>query len=392
MSIIIAGGGMTGATLALAISSLTQGTLPVTLIEARQPGRDVHPGYDGRAIALAEGTCQQLAAINLWSALQSLATPITHVHVSDRGHAGFVSLSAQDYGLRALGQVVELHEVGQRLFTLLQQAPGVSLRCPASVKNVSRQQDQVEVMLDNGDRLTAQLLVAADGTRSPLAASCGIQWQQEAYQQVAVIANVSTQIAHQGRAFERFTEHGPLALLPMSDGRCSLVWCHPQEKRHAVENWSDTQFLAELQRAFGWRLGRFTQVGTRSCYPLALQQANQQVSHRLALVGNAAQTLHPIAGQGFNLGMRDVMSLAETLATAYHQQRDIGSFNVLQQYQQRRQPDRQATIGVTDSLVRLFANRYSPLVVGRNLGLMTMDNLPLLRNQLASRTLGWVKR
>ncbi len=209
---------------------------------------------------------------------------------------------------------------------------------------------------------------------------------------MALIANVSTQIAHQGRAFERFTEHGPLALLPMSGGRSSLVWCHPQEKRHAVENWSDTQFLAELQRAFGWRLGRFTQVGTRSCYPLALQQANQQVSHRLALVGNAAQTLHPIAGQGFNLGMRDVMSLAETLAAAHHQQRDIGSFNVLQQYQQRRQPDRQATIGVTDSLVRLFANRYSPLVVGRNLGLMTMDNLPLLRNQLASRTLGWVKR
>ncbi|WP_187488498.1 2-octaprenyl-6-methoxyphenyl hydroxylase [Duffyella gerundensis] len=392
MSIIIAGGGMTGATLALAISALTQGTLPVTLIEARQPGSNAHPGYDGRAIALAEGTCQQLAAIGLWPALQSLATPITHVHVSDRGHAGFVSLNAQDYGLRALGQVVELHEVGQRLFTLLQQAPGISLRCPASVKTVSRQQDNVEVTLADGETLTAQLLVAADGTRSPLAASCGIHWQQEAYQQVALIANVSTQIAHQGRAFERFTEHGPLAMLPMSGGRSSLVWCHPQEKRHAVENWSDTQFLAELQRAFGWRLGRFTQVGTRSCYPLALQQANQQVSHRLALVGNAAQTLHPIAGQGFNLGMRDVMSLAETVAAAHYQQRDIGSFNVLQQYQQRRQPDRQATIGVTDSLVRLFANRYSPLVVGRNLGLMTMDNLPLLRNQLASRTLGWVKR
>lgn len=392
MSIIIAGGGMTGATLALAISALTQGKLPVTLIEASQPGNQAHPGYDGRAIALAEGTCQQLAAINLWPALQQLGTAITHVHVSDRGHAGFVSLDAADYGLNALGHVVELHEIGQQLFSLLQQAPGVSLRCPASATDVSRSQDSVEVTLDNGERLQAQLLVAADGSHSPLAASCGIQWQREAYQQVAIIANVSTQSAHQGRAFERFTEFGPLALLPMSAGRSSVVWCHPDSARHTIERWSDEQFLATLQRAFGWRLGRFTQVGTRHYYPLALQTANQQVSHRLALVGNAAQTLHPIAGQGFNLGMRDVMSLAETLAAAHRHQQDVGSFDVLQHYQQRRQPDRQATIGMTDSLARLFANHHFPLVIGRNLGLLTMDNLPLLRNRLASRTLGWVRR
>ncbi|QHM72312.1 2-octaprenyl-6-methoxyphenyl hydroxylase [Mixta intestinalis] len=392
MSVIVAGGGMAGATLALAISHLTQGALPVTVIEAVAPGDRAHPGYDGRAIALAEGTCRQLTAINLWPALAQCATPITHVHVSDRGHAGFVNIDASDYGVSALGNVVELHEVGNRLYQLLRKAPGVTLRCPERVSKVEQRQDGVSVTLNSGERLEGQLLVAADGSRSRTAAACGVQWRSEDYQQLAVIANVTTQIAHQGRAFERFTQNGPLALLPMSDGRSSLVWCHPPEEKARIDAWSDAEFLAALQQAFGWRLGRFTQVGQRHSYPLTLQKASQTVAHRLALVGNAAQTLHPIAGQGFNLGMRDVMSLAETLASAWRQQQDPGSFAVLQRYNQRRMPDRNATIGITDGLVRIFANRYLPLVVGRNLGLMTMDNLPWLRNRLAERTLGWVAR
>ncbi|GLR08287.1 2-octaprenyl-6-methoxyphenol hydroxylase [Mixta theicola] len=389
---IIAGGGMTGATLALALSHLTQGALPVTLIEAVSPGERAHPGYDGRAIALAAGTCQQLAAINLWPALADCATPITHVHVSDRGHAGLVNIDAADYGVNALGNVVELHETGNRLYQRLRKAPGVTLRCPEQVSRVEQHQNHVSVTLACKEQLQGSLLVAADGSHSRVAAACGVQWHRDDYQQIAVIANVTTQIAHQGRAFERFTEHGPLALLPMSHGRSSLVWCHPPAAKSRIDSWSDAEFLAELQRAFGWRLGRFTQVGQRTSYPLALQSASRTVGHRLALVGNAAQTLHPIAGQGFNLGIRDVMSLAETLAAAQRQQQDPGSFAVLQRYNQRREPDRAATIGVTDGLVRLFANRYLPLAVGRNLGLMTMDNLPWLRNRLAERTLGWVTR
>ncbi|MEM6052464.1 2-octaprenyl-6-methoxyphenyl hydroxylase [Erwinia sp. P7711] len=392
MSIVIAGGGMAGATLALAVSHLTQGKVPVTLVEATAPASRTHPGFDGRAIALAEGTCQQLAAINLWPSLYSCATAITHVHVSDRGHASFVSLSAAEHGISALGQVVELHDVGQRLFSLLEKAPGVRVCCPAKVTQVARSQQSTRVTLSNGETLEAQLLVAADGSGSAVAASCGIQWQSHDYQQMAVIANVSTQQPHGGRAFERFTEHGPLALLPMSAGRSSLVWCHPLQEKATVDSWSDSQFRAELQKAFGWRLGRITQVGQRHSYPLQLQAASQHVSHRLALVGNAAQTLHPIAGQGFNLGLRDVMSLAETVAAAWRAGEDVGSYATLQRYQQRRQPDAAATIGITDTLVRLFANRYTPLVAGRTLGLMVMDALPPVRNLLAERTLGWVER
>jgi 2-octaprenyl-6-methoxyphenol hydroxylase len=392
MSVIIVGGGMAGATLALAISSLTRGKVAVDLVEATRPDDRAHPGFDARAIALAQGTCQQLSRIGVWAALRDCATAITHVHVSDRGHAGFVNLCAQDYQVEALGQVIELHDAGQRLFALLAKAPGVRVHCPAKVVDVVRTADTAEVQLDNGQRLKGQLLVAADGSRSALAQACHIQWQQNDYPQFATIANVTTAEDPQGRAFERFTRYGPLALLPMSHGRSSLVWCHPRENREQVDSWSDERFLSELQQAFGWRLGKMLKAGKRHSYPLTLLMANQHVSHRLALVGNAAQTLHPIAGQGFNLGLRDVMSLAETLAEAAQEGIDLGAYSLLSRYQQRRQKDQQATIGVTDGLIRLFANSYAPLVVGRNLGLMAMEQLPVVRDAFAKRTLGWVER
>ena len=178
----------------------------------------------------------------------------------------------------------------------------------------------------------------------------------------------------------------------MSQGRSSLVWCHAREDRARVDALDDERFIAELQQAFGWRLGRILKAGKRHSYPLSLLTADRHVSHRLALVGNAAQTLHPIAGQGFNLGLRDVMSLAETLAEALDSGEDAGGYALLSRYQQWRQNDQQATIGVTDGLIRLFANRYAPLVVGRNLGLMAMERLPAVRDAFAKRTLGWVER
>lgn len=389
MSVIIVGGGMAGATLALAISSLTNGKMPVALVEAQRPDSRQHPGFDARALALAHGTCQQLDSIGIWSALADCATAIEHVHVSDSGHSGFVNLWARDYRVPALGQVIELHDAGKRLFALLQQAPGVTLHCPATVIDVVRTAESATVTLDNGQQLSAKLLVAADGSHSALAKACNIQWQQQDYQQIAVIANVTTSELPNGRAFERFTRNGPLALLPMSQGRSSLVWCHAKEDRAQVDSWDDARFLAELQRAFGWRLGKMLHAGKRHSYPLQLLTATRHVSHRLALVGNAAQTLHPIAGQGFNLGLRDVMSLAETIAQAGG---DPGDYKVLSQYQQRRQPDQQATIGITDGLIRLFANRYGPLVVGRNLALMSMEQIPAIRDTFARRTLGWVDR
>ncbi|MBT0727859.1 2-octaprenyl-6-methoxyphenyl hydroxylase [Rosenbergiella australiborealis] len=392
MSVIIVGGGMAGATLALALSTLSQGKLPVTLIEGSSPDTAAHPGFDSRAIALAAGTCQQLERIGVWSALKSLATPITDIHVSDRGHLGQVTLNRDDYNLTALGNVIELHAAGKVLFQRLQHAPGVTLHCPAKVASMTRYADNIAVTLENGSSLNAQTLIIANGNRSPIARQAGFEWQRENYEQVAIIANVSTTQPHNGRAFERFTTQGPIALLPMSGNRLSLVWCVSAHRSASLLSAEKSEFLQQLQQTFGWRLGKFTDVGQREAYPLSLQQAHSVTTHRCVVIGNAAQSLHPIAGQGFNLGMRDVMSLAETLTQAFLQQQDLGSFPVLNRYQQRRVDDRATTIGITDGLVRLFANDNIPLTVGRNLGLFTMQRFTGFKHHLASRTLGWVKR
>lgn len=389
MSIIIAGGGMTGMTLALAITELTQGQVSVSLVEGQVPGSAAHPGFDGRSIALAAGTCQQLSQLKLWDLIADKATPITHIHVSDRGHVGSTRLRQRDYDLPALGQVVELYDMGSRLYRKLQQLPSVSLYCPQRVQQVEQQQDKICARLDNGEWLEGQLLVIASGSKSALASHCGIGWYSEDYQQIAVIANVRPELAHHGCAFERFTEHGPLALLPGIDNKMSLVWCHPQSEQQNIMQCSEDQFLYHLQQAFGWRLGRFLQCGRRDSYPLQLSYAQRIIGHRLVLAGNSAQTLHPIAGQGFNLGMRDVMCLARSVAQAYQLQ-DPGSFQVLNRYQKQREVDRQQSIVLTDSLVHLFSNNYLPLSLARNLGLLAMDSIPLFRRQLARRTLGFL--
>lgn len=391
-SVIIVGGGMAGATLALALSRLSGATIKIDLIEALPPESAKHPGFDARVIALAQGTCQQLDRIGIWSGIEDCATAINTVLVNERGHTGMVTLRAGDYSLPALGQVVELHHVGSRLFSQLKQDNNITLHCPAKVVETTRDIDCARVVLDNGEILSASLLVAADGSFSSTATALGMTWAQKDYHQIAMIANITTQQPHNGKAFERFTSSGPLALLPMSKGRMSLVWCMGQSYQEQAMAWDDQTFANELQQTFGWRLGAIETVGERHSYALSLRTARQSVSHRLALVGNASQTLHPIAGQGFNLGLRDVMSLAETLADAAKQHEDLGSYGVLHRFSQRRNSDQKATIGLTDGLIHLFANGYGPLIVARNLGLIAMDSCELLRLPFAHRTLGWVKR
>lgn len=392
MSITIIGGGIAGAMLALALSNMSRGTLQIDLVEARMPETCDHPGFDARAIALALGTCHELSTIGVWPALAPCATAITRVEVSEKGHMSKIQIAADEYQLPALGYIVELHAAGKRLFDLLRRALGVRLHCPATLKDLRREQAGNVITLNNGVELNAQLMVAADGSCSPLAAQCGIRWRQRDYQQIAVIANISTAVLHGGAAFERFTPQGPLALLPMSGARSSLVWCFPATQKHNIADWDEGRFCQTLQQAFGWRLGRITSAGERQYYPLRLYTAERHIAHRLALVGNAAQTLHPIAGQGFNLGLRDVMTLAETLVQAAAHGENIGDYAVLSRYQRRRQPDQSGTVCITDGLIHLFVNRRLPLMVGRNLGLLAMAHIPSLRDALARKMLGWVIR
>ncbi|MDC5850567.1 2-octaprenyl-6-methoxyphenyl hydroxylase [Vibrio europaeus] len=386
--VVIAGGAMAGMTLALAINKLTLRPLSVAVIEPFQVDHAAHPGFDSRSIALSYGTVAILKQLGLWQEIAKVATPIEHIHVSDRSHAGMTDITTEEVGVDALGYVVELADVGRIYHQQVEQDNNISV-LHAAVEQVERSEEKVSITLSDGNLVEGKLLVAADGAISTCCEQTGIELCEHDFEQIAVIANISAQSPHNGRAFERFTESGPVALLPMSQGRMSLVWCVRPDKAQQIINYNDEQFLSELQQAFGWRLGKLQKVGHRANYPLLLRYREQNVSHRFAIVGNAAQTLHPIAGQGFNLGIRDVATLAESIAKSSD---DPGSYCTLKQFKNARRDDRNATIAMTSALVHIFSNDYLSLRVGRNLGLFGMDNLPVLKAPLLRRTLGLVAR
>lgn len=385
--IVIAGGAMAGATLALALNKLNS-SLSIAIIEPFQVGDDEHPGFDSRSIALSYGTTQILEKFGLWRLLKPDATPINTIHVSDKGHAGMTDINRKDYGVDALGYVVELANVGHVYNQRIEQAPNIDFICPDSVVAVDSQQSKNTITLKSGKRIECSLLVAADGAISRCCELMKVGNSQLDFEQVAVIANIQVSQLHQGRAFERFTSSGPLALLPMTQNRMSLVWCLTPKRAEQLSSASEAEFIADLQTEFGWRLGAITQVGERASYPLVLHEKSQITSHRFATVGNAAQALHPIAGQGFNLGIRDVASLAEEISEAT----DPGSFSALNQYQKRRESDRRSTINLTAGLVHIFSNEWFPMVIGRNLSLMAIDNVTSLKKPLLNRTMGLVRR
>ncbi|MEZ8826315.1 2-octaprenyl-6-methoxyphenyl hydroxylase [Vibrio amylolyticus] len=387
--VIIAGGAMAGATLALAIRELSKQTLSIAVVEAYQVDHHAHPGFDSRSIALSAGTVAILKKLNLWSSIAPVATAIDHIHVSDQTHLGITNINKQALGIDALGYVVELADIGEIYQGKMDADSGIELLCPDSVTHISRESEQVTVKLDSGQFIQGKLLVAADGAMSTCCEQIGIEMLEHDFEQSALIANVVISEPHNHQAFERFTKYGPLALLPMSDNRLSLVWCLSPDLATQILSMDDDQFLLELQSEFGWRLGQLTKVGSRATYPLLLRYRSQNISHRFAIVGNAAQTLHPIAGQGFNLGIRDVASLAEEIAFSSE---DPGSYETLVAYRKRRENDREDTIAMTSQLVHTFSNDLLSMRVGRNLALVAMDNLPVLKTPLLRRTLGIVQR
>ena len=393
--IVIVGGAMTGTTLALALSAFTNGKMKIAVLERQPAKQHQQSGFDARCIALSDGSCQKFSRIilpdgqNLWQKIQPFSTHIEQIHVSDKGHSGIVEFSAREFHLQQLGAVIELQQAGQIMLQAVEQSDNIDYLCPVEIAHIERSQDGVKISLKNDRTLTAQLLIGADGTKSEVASAVNISQEMlHDYGQTAIIANVQTQQPHQNRAFERFTTEGPLALLPMKDNLMSLVWCvrHADELLQADEN----SFLTRLQQQFGWRLGRFQRCGQRFAYPLTLSCAAQHIQARTVLIGNAAQTLHPIAGQGFNLGIRDVMTLANILSYAYLQQQEISDDALLQQYENKRKADQKQMIQLTDGLLTIFANNLLPLQIGRNLGLMALAQSSMLRQYFAKPTLGWI--
>lgn len=393
VDIAIVGGGLVGASLALALARVN---LKVVLIEAHPFGAASQPSFDDRTTALSNGSRRIFEGIGVWPLIEREATAIRRIHISDQGRFGFARLDAKEQGLQALGFVVINRVMGAALWHRLEEA-AVTILAPARVVSAELKEHHRELQcrLDSEATITieARLTIAADGARSTLREAAGIGATTWDYDQQAIVTNVFTQRFHDYVAYERFTSAGPLALLPMSEGRVGLIWTMAPALASATAQLADGEFLARLQDAFGFRLGRFTRVGQRQLYPLALTRSDEYVAPRLAVVGNAAQALHPIAGQGFNLGLRDAASLAEVLADALASSADSGEFDagdalLLERYREWRSADRGKIVGFTDGLVRLFTQPFGPAKLARDLGLLAFDLFPSAKDALSQLSLG----
>lgn len=391
--ILIIGGGMVGASLAIALKTLP---LKVGLVEAVEFESNAQPSYDDRTVALAYGSKRIFDTLDVWRRVEARgATGIQRIHISDRGHFGFARLAASDAGVEALGWVVENRALGQALKAALSECQNLDFLCPAVMEQVEFAADRATVTVRRGERretLSARLVVAADGGRSTLRDQAGITVKRIDYGQTALVTNVTTELPHANVAYERFTDSGPLALLPMSEGRSAVVWSLVPKQVDPLLALDDTQFLAALQERFGLRLGRFQKVGRRAAYPLAYTEVAEQVRPRLVLIGNAAHTVHPVAGQGFNLGLRDVAVLAEELRAALDAGHDLGELTTLERYASRRRRDVSAISLFTNGLVRVFSSDFGPLAHARSLGLVAVDLFPPARRALLRLSMGLAGR
>ena len=388
--IVIAGGGMVGASLACALAPLP---LRIAIVEAVPVESDTQPSFDVRTTALSRSSQRILSGLGVWPGVEPFATPIRRIHVSEQGRFGTALIDATEQGVEALGYVLENRRLGPALWAKLQAAGNVDLLCPARCEQAVVADTSVELSVAETDeirKLTASLLVVADGARSKLRAALGIADSSRSYQQVAIIGTV--EVSRPGRgdsAWERFTPAGPLALLPAGEDRYVFVLTRAEAQADAVRALDDDDFRDLLQAGFGFRLGRFGRVGSRYAYPLALVRSAAITGPRAAIVGNAAHSLHPVAGQGYNLGLRDAAVLAEVIADELAAGRqDVGQAELLQRYRHWRQADQRNVVAFTDGLVRLFNLPAGALGLARGLSLGLFDVVPGAKTALARQTMG----
>ena len=389
--VVIAGGGMVGASLAVALSSLP---LKIALVEAFPAALTQQAGYDDRAIALSYGSRLILQGMGVWPMLVERVNPIDRIHISDRGHFGATRLSAKQQKVPALGYLIEA-QVYTRILNDFLSNRSVKVIQPARMDSINFSSESVVATISSDNRshaVRSKLMVACDGADSAVRKIAGVGSSTHEYQQVAIIANVTTELAHDNQAFERFTPEGPIALLPMSDQRCSLVWTTSADNYQSILDLNDDDFLSKLGDAFGYRLGRFVKVGRRGSFPLKLTTSDELTGPRLAIIGNAAHSLHPVAGQGLNLALRDIADLAEQVVKALGDEQDIGAVAVLAEYALARDKDTARTIQYTDSLVKIFSNEYFLLGHARAASLTLVDRLLPLRTQLARQSMGLKSR
>ena len=427
--IVIAGGGMVGVSLACALAAADkENTLSILLVDnfpamhlsgnQSPSGAIYHPSFDARSIALSSSSIDIFESLGVLPELLKHASPIRKVHVSERGHMGSTLLDAAEQNKKSFGYVIENQWLGAVLLNRLNDFPTIELVTAASVSNIIPKQAGVSVDIvgfkqdvkaqaaeskaqsaeSKAAKIAASLLVVADGAQSGLRDSLGITANVTRYDQRAIVANVQTQLPHNGQAFERFVADGAVAFLPLIDlpnskNRSTLVWTMPitVDGGDAVDDKAkldDAEFIAELQKAFGYRLGKIQRIGQRQSYPLALTLADEVVRNHIVLMGNSAHSLHPVAGQGFNLSLRDVAALVERVSSAIKQRQDIGSLALLQDYAEAQIKDQNLTIGFSHKLIDLFSQQALPIQLGRNLGLLALDLLQPAKKTFSDRAAG----
>ncbi|MFQ3788601.1 2-octaprenyl-6-methoxyphenyl hydroxylase [Halomonas sp. A29] len=392
VDIAIVGGGLVGASLASALAPLIERHgLTVAVIEAApildRTTAPWQPSFDARSSAIAQGSAERFRTMGLWSAMAEQAAAILRIHVSERGRLGVTRLTAAELDQPALGYVIPNAWMGRVLHRRLAELP-IDWHCPSHVETIVPAAEGYRLALSNGGTLRAGLTVLADGGRSGLKEQLGIGSDSVPYDQVALIANVEMSQPHEGVAYERFTREGPIALLPLRGQQMALIWTHALGREQARMALGDGDFLAELQRAFGDRAGRFRRVGSRHAYPLTLVTARETIRPGLAVLGNAAHSLHPVAGQGFNLALRGVTDLVAALEQALVGGEPLGGMLTLRDFEARRIVDRHQVIRFSDGLVRLFGVDSGLLAHARAAGLVGLNLLGPLRRGLARRAMG----
>lgn len=387
---------MIGSSLAIALEPLGY---KVVVVEPVARGERTQPSFDERSTALSRSSQRTFEAIGLWPDIVAAATPIHSIHVSEKGRFGFSHIDREEQQVEALGYVVINRVLGEVLGDAMAKQQNLSMICPARISAIEQHDENIVAVVasDAGvSRLQCRLLVAADGAGSSVRDMLGISAARVDYEQSAVIGNVQPEKLPCNRAFERFTDAGPLAMLPVANDRAAFIWVLQKARARDVMQLGDAEFTGALQQAFGMRLGAFSRVGERAAYPLALTRANGLTSRRSVLVGNAAHGLHPVAAQGFNLGMRDVAALCDCLLESTQADAaglaDPGSVEVLEAYAEWRRSDQAKMVRFTDGLVRLFMDRRPPLRLLRNLGMLGFDFIPGVRTLFARHTMGLAGR
>ncbi len=383
--IVIIGAGLTGGVMAVALASA--GLLCV-VVDHQAPPEQLAPEFDGRASAIAQAPKQMLDRLGIWSRVPAEDSPILDIRVSDGESRLFLHYDHEEVGVPALGYMVENRHLRFAVQQAVQEADGVQLMAPADISAIEAGPDMTIVTLKDGRRIAARMVIAADGRRSWTREQAGIQVTAWDYGQTGFVCTVAHEHPHQYVAHERFLPAGPFAILPLSDNRASIVWTEKDPAAAYIKSMDDKAYMAALARRFGDFLGELELVSPRWAYPLSLQFARSSTAERLALIGDASHAMHPIAGQGLNMGLRDVAALAEVLTDAHRLGLDIGAAHVLEGYERWRGFDNMLMLASTDGLNRLFSNDLPPVRLARDLGLAAVNKIGPLKKAFMRHAMG----